>query len=122
MVNRFISIEKIHEWEEKLERNSGFSTLIALRFISNPIFDYLSYIMGLMKMNFIKFFIISLLGGGVGMAIFYYFGGLFLEKQLYLALIIASALLVLSYFLKKGRIFNKVTEYIKIGVLNHKEE
>jgi uncharacterized membrane protein YdjX (TVP38/TMEM64 family) len=121
LVSRFISMEKIHEWEDKLEKNSGFMDIVAFRFVTTAfLFDYLNYIMGLMKMNFIKFFIISLLGGGMAMAIFYYFGGLFLEKQLYLALVIAFAVFAFSYFLKKGKIFSKFTQYFKIGIFNGK--
>lgn len=121
MVNRFISIERINSWEKRLEKNSGFLTIIAIRFITQPIFDYLSYIMGLMKMNFIKFFTISLIGSSMAMAIFYYFGGLFLEKQLYLALIIAFAIVVLSYFLKQKDVFNSLSKYFKINIFNGKD-
>ena len=115
VVGRFIPIDKIRHWIDKIERSSGFMTLIALRFITQPIFDYLSYVIGLMKMKLAKFFTISLLGSASAMAIFFYFGGLFLEKQLYLALGISVVMVAFSILIRHGKIFKKFSDYFQIS-------
>jgi len=81
-VEKFMSVKKIEEWEEKIEERSGFWGLTTVRMISISIFDYVSYIAGLTKINFGKYMLSSLIASIPPTAFFYYIGGFILEMNL----------------------------------------
>ena len=120
VVKKFIDVEKIHIWENRINETSGFWGLISIRILTVLIFDYLSYVAGLTKMSFRKFFFTSLLSSIPPVALFYYFGGLLFEKELFLAMIsIVPVVLMFSLF-KRGKIFKRFHNYL--NVKNHIEK
>ncbi|MCE9549125.1 VTT domain-containing protein [Candidatus Nomurabacteria bacterium] len=114
VVKSFIDVSKIHIWEERINKSGGFWGLVFVRMGTVLIFDYLSYVAGLTKMSFGKFFITSLLASVPPLAAFYYFGGILFEKQLFLTLVLIIPFFVLFSLFKKGKIFKKFHDYLNI--------
>lgn len=113
-VKNFIDVGKIHLWEQRINEKSGFWGLVFIRMSTILIFDYLSYVVGLTKMGFGKFFTTSLLASIPPMIAFYYFGGIILEKELFLTIILIIPFIVLFYMFQKGKIFKKFHDYLGI--------
>ncbi len=114
VVKKFISLEKIHIWEERINQKSGFWGLVFIRMATILIFDYISYVAGLTKMNFRKFFITSLLSSIPPVAAFYYLGGIILEREFFLTIVLILPFIVIFYLFEKGKIFRKFYDYINI--------
>ena len=115
VLKSFIPLDKIQIWEERLGEKTGFWGLIFIRMITSPIFDYLSYVAGLTKMSYSRFFITSLIASIPPMAAFYYLGGVFLERGFYWALILIVPLFFIYFLFQQGKIFKGFSEYLKIG-------
>jgi len=113
-LKNFIPIEKIHIWEERIREKSGFWGLTLIRMATVPIFDYLSYVSGLTKISFWKFFVSSLIATIPPTALFYYLGGTFLERRFYLALILIVPLVMIYILFQQGKIFKKLSEYLSV--------
>lgn len=114
VVKNLVDVSKIHIWEQRINEHSGFWGLVFIRMCTVLIFDYLSYVAGLTKMSFGKFFITSLLSSIPPLAAFYYFGGILFEKQLFLTIVLIIPFLVLFSLFKKGKIFKKLHDYLDI--------
>ncbi len=113
-IKNFVPIEKIHIWEERIKEKSGFWGLVFVRMGTILIFDYLSYVAGLTKMSFQKFFSSSLLASIPPMAAFYYFGGLIVGTELFITLILLVPLVTLFSLFKRRKIFKGFYDYIDI--------
>jgi len=83
LVHKFIAIEKLNKWQEQLSSTVEFWSLVLLRFMANPIFDYLGYISGLTKISWVRFFITTVIGVTPQLFIIYYFGFLSFNKSIY---------------------------------------
>jgi len=114
VVGNFIPIEKIDLWEKRIEEKSGFFGLTMIRMFTISIFDYLSYVAGLTRMSFGKFVSTSILASIPPVAAFYYFGGIILEKGLFLAMLLIAPFILLGVLFHKGKIFKKFYDYLKI--------
>jgi len=112
VVKNFISLEKIDIWEKRISEKSGFWGLTLIRMITIPVFDYLSYVAGLTKMSFWKFFMTSLFASVPPTMVFYYLGGTFLERKFYLALILIAPLAFAYNLFQQGKIFKRFSDYI----------
>jgi uncharacterized membrane protein YdjX (TVP38/TMEM64 family) len=115
VLKSFIPLDKIQIWEERLQEKTGFWGLVFIRMMTIPIFDYLSYVAGLTKMSYWRFFITSLIASIPPTAAFYYFGGVFLERGFYWALILIIPVTVIYFLFQQGKIFKKFSEYLKIS-------
>jgi uncharacterized membrane protein YdjX (TVP38/TMEM64 family) len=114
VVKKFIDISKIHIWEERLDVAAGFWGLVFIRISTVLICDYISYVAGLTKMSFSKFFTTTLVASIPLVAAFYYFGGILLEKQLFLVIILIMPFIIIFYLFQKGKIFRKFHDYLDI--------
>ncbi|MDP3800376.1 MAG: VTT domain-containing protein [bacterium] len=75
VVRRFITLQKLHTWEDTLSERKKFWSLVGLRIVTGPLlFDYINYIAGLTKINPIKFLGATVIGTMPAMLIIYYFG------------------------------------------------
>lgn len=92
IAKRFVTVRSLHEWEEKISERKKFWGFLALRAISNSVFDYVSYAAGLSRMSFTRFFFATLIGSMPSLFVFYYFGGVFFENGLYYVIIIVILL------------------------------
>lgn len=112
VVKKFIDVEKIYIWEERINARSGFWGLVFIRTVTILIFDYLSYVAGLTRMTFKRFFLSSLLASIPPMGLFYYFGGLLFEEELFLAVILIVPFFFLFSLFKRGKIFKRFYNYM----------
>lgn len=62
VVRRFVSLQKVHDWEDRYSENKKFWTLVGIRFVSSPFFDYVSFAAGLTKMRAWTYFCTTFLG------------------------------------------------------------
>lgn len=114
VVKKFIDVSKIHLWEDRMNETTGFWGLVFIRMSTVLICDYISYVCGLTRMSFRRFFISTLFASIPLVAAFYYFGGILLEKQLFLTIILIMPFVVLFYLFQKGKIFKKFHDYLDI--------
>jgi uncharacterized membrane protein YdjX (TVP38/TMEM64 family) len=84
LLGKFISIKKIHEWEDKLSEKEKFWALIGLRFVSSPFFDIMNYIAGLTKIKASTYFFTTLIVTAPLGFMIYYFGGMVLNTPIIL--------------------------------------
>jgi len=114
VVSKFIDISKIHVWEDRINRATGFWGMVLVRMGTLVICDYISYVSGLTKISFLRFFSTSLIASLPLVGAFYYFGGILFDTQLILAISLIIPLMFLYSLFKKGKIFKKLQEYINI--------
>lgn len=90
VLERFVSLKKVHEWENKFSEKEKFLVLLSFRFVSSPFFDVMNYAAGLTKIKASAYFWTTLIVTfPMGLSI-YYFGDIILNQ---------SAILILSVFL-----------------------
>ncbi|MBI4087158.1 TVP38/TMEM64 family protein [Candidatus Kaiserbacteria bacterium] len=113
-VRRFMALEKIRAWEEKIRTQTGLLGLISVRVATVLIFDYISYIAGLTKISYGKFLATTFLTNAVFVGLFYYFGGIIIEHKSYWAIIFLLPIAILFVLLRRGRIFRRFQGYVNI--------
>ena len=98
-VKYFVPLQKLHELEERYSERQKFWTLVAVRFITSPFFDYVSYAAGLTKMPFWTFLLSTFIGVLPFSFVIYYFGGvIFNWGLLYTALFFIGIALLSALF------------------------
>jgi uncharacterized membrane protein YdjX (TVP38/TMEM64 family) len=95
LLSRFISIQKIHELEDKLSDKQKFWALVGIRFISSPFFDIINYVAGLTKIKAMHYFFSSIIVTIPMSFMIYYFGGIVLNAPL----ILISTLIIIIPFM-----------------------
>lgn len=71
IVKRFLPLQKIRKLENELSRKQEFFAIVALRLFTAPVMDFSSYIAGLTKISFGKFFLATLIASIPDIGIFY---------------------------------------------------
>jgi uncharacterized membrane protein YdjX (TVP38/TMEM64 family) len=71
LLNRFVSIQKIHLWENALTKQEQFWSWVLLRLPSNIFFDYISYAAGLTNCTYHMFIVSTFLGSLPSMLLFF---------------------------------------------------
>ena len=85
VVRRFVTLQKLHTWEDTLSERKKFWSLVGLRLITGPLlFDFVNYVAGLTKINFGKFLVATIIGSLPMMIPIYYFGDKLLSHSFYL--------------------------------------
>lgn len=114
VVKRITSLDKIHEWEDRVSESKKFWTFVAIRLPTSALFDYISYAAGLTKMSFAKFFFATLLGATPSLFSFYFFGGLFLQGGIYYyAVAFLGVVVTIGLIFGKERLIEKCYKLIK---------
>lgn len=72
LVGRFLTLRKIHRMEDKMSKKKEFLAILGLRLFTAPVMDFSSYIAGLTKISFPKFFLATLIASIPDIAIFYF--------------------------------------------------
>jgi len=109
LVKRFVPLKRIHKIENKLTERQEFLAIIGIRIFTVPVMDFSSYVAGLSKISFPKFFLATLIASLPDIAIFY-FGEQFYKTFLGRSLIIAVSVLFFiatGYFVIKRFILKK---------------
>ncbi|MBU2109882.1 VTT domain-containing protein [Patescibacteria group bacterium] len=107
LIRKFVSLQKLHTWENKLSEKQEFWTFVSLRLISKPFFDYISYAAGLGRISAKKFFLATIIGVIPVEFLFFYFGGIFLNKGIYYAILFIIAIIIIGLVFKKISLKNK---------------
>lgn len=103
LIGKFISIKKIHEWEDKLSEKEKFWALVSIRFVSSPFFDIINYVAGLTKIKASHYLLSSVIVSIPLCFMIYYFGGIILNVPF----ILLSTLVVIIPLLIWNKIHNK---------------
>ncbi len=82
LIGKFISIQKIHELEDKLSDKQKFWALVGIRFVSAPFFDIINYVAGLTKIKASQYFFSSIIVSAPLSFMIYYFGGIILNTPI----------------------------------------
>ncbi len=109
LVKRFVPLKRIHEVENKLTKRQEFLAIIGIRIFTVPVMDFSSYVAGLSKISFPKFFLATLIASLPDIAIFY-FGEQFYKTFFGRSLIVAVSVLFFiatGYFVIKRFILKK---------------
>lgn len=72
LVAKFVPLQKIHKLEDSLSHKKRFAAIVALRLFTVPVMDFSSYIAGLTKISFAKFFLATLIASTPDIGIFYF--------------------------------------------------
>jgi len=75
VVARFVSLEKIHKWQDKVSKKRQFWGFAGLRFVSLVAFDFVSYAAGLTRLSFRTFIGATFLIDVPASLLFFYLGG-----------------------------------------------
>ena len=98
VVRRFVTLQKLHAWEDTLSERKKFWSLVGLRLITGPLlFDYINYVAGLTKINFGKFLVATIVGSLPVMIPIYYFGDKLLSHSFYLISTFILVVLIISF-------------------------
>ncbi|MBA3723893.1 MAG: TVP38/TMEM64 family protein [Candidatus Levybacteria bacterium] len=73
LVKRFVPLQELNKWEGKLSDSNELWGFILIRMTTGPVMDFISYLAGLTKLSFGKFFFATLLSL-IPSAIGYYVG------------------------------------------------
>jgi len=84
VVARFVSLEKIHKWQEKISHKRQFWGFAGLRFVSVIAFDFVSYAAGLTKISFRTFIGATFLIDIPVSLMFFYVGGQAVKYSIFL--------------------------------------
>jgi len=109
LVKRFVPLKRIREIENKLTERQEFLAIIGIRIFTVPVMDFSSYVAGLSKISFPKFFLATLIASLPDIAIFY-FGEQFYKTFFGRSLIVAVSVLFFiatGYFVIKRFILKK---------------
>lgn len=109
-VKRFVPLQELHHWEEKLSARTEFLGFLALRFTTGPVMDFISYIAGLSKISYPRFILatsISILPD----AILFYAGEEFYmnlyTSDVYWGLVVFAVIAIIAYVVYKSKFFKK---------------
>jgi uncharacterized membrane protein YdjX (TVP38/TMEM64 family) len=107
-IGKFISIQKIHDFEDKLSDKQKFWTLVGIRFVSSPFFDIINYVAGLTKIKPAHYFLSSIIVSAPLGFIIYYFGGIILNAPIIIITTIVFLIPLLIWYKKKNGRFPDV--------------
>lgn len=103
LIGKFISIQKIHEWEDKLSEKEKFWTLVSIRFVSSPFFDIINYVAGLTKIKASTYFLSSVIVTAPLGFMIYYFGGIILNAPLIIIISVALVIPIVVWYGNKSK-------------------
>ncbi len=99
LVKRFVPLQELQEWEGKLTGTKELWTFVLIRLTTGPVMDFISYLAGLSKLSFRKFFFATLLSL-LPSAVSYYAG-----EAVYAKLADESPYLGIGFFVLLGILF-----------------
>lgn len=106
LVRRFVPLQKLHSWQEKLSPKTEFFVFIGIILATAPVTDFMSYIAGISRIGFWKFI------GAISVSILpnviiYYFGELAFKLNVYFGIIYILLYLLIFYIFRKRDFFTK---------------
>jgi uncharacterized membrane protein YdjX (TVP38/TMEM64 family) len=107
LVKRFVPLQDLQQWEGKMTGNREFWTFTLIRLTTGPIMEYISYIAGLSKLGFGKYFIATLLSLLPSILVFY------VGEAAYTKLSQKSPFVVVGFLLSLGVLYLVYKHYEK---------
>lgn len=105
LVGKFLPLQKIHKLEDNLSHKKRFLAIVALRLFTAPVMDFSSYIAGLTKISFVKFFLATLIASIPDIGIFYFgeefYKRVFGKKSIMISVIVLFIVAVLYFLFRK---------------------
>ena len=110
------ALSALHALEEQYSERQKFWTLVGVRFMTSPLFDYVNYIAGLTKMSFSKYLLSTFIGIFPYAFCIYYFGQRMLQMGwVYAVFAFVGLLILLSLFQDRiMRHFSKIQSNEKV--------
>lgn len=105
LVKRVVPLQQLHDWQNKVSRNTEFAAFLAVRFATGPVFDFMSYVAGLSKITFKKFFIVTLITL-IPDAFYFYVGDTVYQSDPIAGIILIIIFIIVYYVLQKMRFFD----------------
>ena len=102
LIGKFISIQKIHDLEDKLSDKQKFLALVGIRFVSAPFFDIINYVAGLTKIKASEYFLSSIIVSAPLGFMIYYFGGIILNAPVILISTVVLIIPLVIWYKKKN--------------------
>lgn len=112
LVSRFASLNKIHKLGKQVSGKKQFMALVAFRLFTVPVVDISSYIIGLTKIDYVKFALATFLASLPTIATFYFGDEIYKRifgKNIFIG--IAVTLIIGSIYLIIKRLKIKVRSY-----------
>jgi uncharacterized membrane protein YdjX (TVP38/TMEM64 family) len=110
VVSKFVPLQQLHAWEKQLTHKKQFFAFLLIRLTTGPIVDFISYVAGLSRISFGKFFLATLIAE-IPVIIPFFLGGTaygaFEKQNPYVGLGMLLSLGVAFYFLKNHEFFKK---------------
>jgi uncharacterized membrane protein YdjX (TVP38/TMEM64 family) len=103
VVAHFVSLEKLHRWQDKISERKQFWSFTGLRFVSLVAFDFVSYAAGLSKLPLRTFIVATFLIDIPVNFVFFYFGGLAVGYSLSIFVVFIAVFIVTVYVLNRTR-------------------
>jgi len=102
VASRFVPIQSLHIWEEKLSSKKEFFAFLGLRIAAASVMDFISFAAGLSKMSYKKFILATFIAE-LPLLAWYYFGEVaydqYIQKSgLMSGVIFFIAIIVILYF------------------------
>jgi len=107
LVFRLAPLKVIEKWENKYSETQKFWTLVGIRLMTVPLFDYICYAAGLTKVRLSIFVFSTLLGTIPVMFLSYYLGEKAINNGLFFAIAFILGTIILSIVLKKIKPWEK---------------
>lgn len=106
LVTRFVPLQIMHRWQQRLSGKTEFLVFLGIILLTSPISDFMSYVAGVSRINFGKFFAATFISQLPYIAI-YYVGGEAFKANIYLGISLFLAYVIIFYFLRKTEFFKK---------------
>ncbi|MBI2405913.1 TVP38/TMEM64 family protein [Candidatus Microgenomates bacterium] len=107
LVRRFVPLQKLHKWEEKISKKKEFLAFLGVRFATDPVADFISYVAGLTKISFPVFFVATLISH-LPLALTYYIGEVAFKVNVYLGILYIALFGIIFYVIKRKGLLEKL--------------
>lgn len=95
VASRFVPIQSLHAWEEKLSSKKEFFAFLGIRIAAASVMDFISFAAGLSKMNYRKFILATMIAE-LPLLAWYYFGEVAYDKYTQKSGLISGAIIVIA--------------------------
>ena len=109
LVKKFVPLQQLHNWEGKISKRTEFFAFLAIRLTTGPVLDFISYIAGLSKISFRRFFVATLISY-LPEAFLYYAGEYAYKRSIYLTIGLTILILVGYYIFRKMKFFEDINK------------
>jgi len=106
LVHKFMPLKHFAKWQSKISEETEFVAFLGIRLATGPIIDFVSYIAGLSKISFTKFFLATLVSI-LPDAFIFYVGETIYHKNVYLAIGLIIVFMLAFYVSTKKHLLGK---------------